>query len=146
MKKMIMLTLMACLAVGVACAQHNDRIKRETQSQGIVVGNAQQQVASEKRASVNVNQEKAHQDLMNAQNAVNAAQRNLNELPAIQRKKAEKFAEKLAKIDDPAKRAAEQKKFDEKMRKEMDKAQRDFDKALKVLYKAQENLDRAYSH
>jgi len=145
MKKIILMIAVTILAANVATAQHTRGIKKETQSHAVVVTPVQQQVVSDQKANANRQLNQAQNEVQNAQNAVNEAQRKLNELLARHKKAAEKFAGKQAKITDPAKREAEQKKFDQKMTKEQMKAQEAYGRALARLYRAQENLDRALS-
>ncbi len=145
MKKIILLIMVTILAANVSTAQRSKTIKKQTQSQSIVVGPAQQQVAMDRKGNANKQLSQAQNEVRSAQDAVNAAQRKLNELPTKWQKEAEKLTRKLAGITDPAKREAEQKKFDQKMNKEQSQAQKAYDRALARLYKAQENLDKALS-
>lgn len=143
MKKIILLIVVTILAANVATAQQSKTIKKETQAQRVEVGTAQQQVVTDRNADVNKRLSKAQNEVRNAQNAVNAAQRELVGLVAKQQKQTEKFARKLAKITNKAKREDEQMKFDQKMVKEQIKVQEAYDRALARLYRAQEDLERA---
>ena len=77
-------------------------------------------------------------ELEAATSAMDDAQRRVNNLASSRQAKIEKFNKKLEKITDPIQRAAELKKFEEKLRKEMLDAQKRFDNAQARYYKALE--------
>ena len=133
--------MICCLSFSAAVAQHSSEIKKSTSQQqfngrsnnpGIQVNNNWDEAVTEA---------KARHELESAQFAVESAQRKLNSLAEERQGKDEKFAKKLAKINDPVKREAEKRKYEEKMQKRLVKAQEKYDKAQARAMRALEVRD-----